>query len=327
MPLKSKSLMGSLWPMEPLGQALRLGSMHKTSALILLALLITACAGGAPSPSPLPSPVPSPVPSPNPSPQPSPSPTRGFYLRAWYTQALPPPSTFNWLPPLTITDGVAIDGNVAIPAMYPGPMLIIPVGRSISDAGIAAIVDEARRFGLLGDATDFTGGTTMPGSRTGHLRLIVDGVTYDLVGNPDVTIQCIAAPCEGAAGSPEAFAAFWQELTMLDPWIASELGPSRQYHPERVALMLTEPAHAEQGLQQQLVAWPLDKTFAETGVDYPGQTGARCVTLSGDDLETLLPLLLAANQLTVFTDSDDAVRSAVAVVLVPGEESPCPDEA
>lgn len=200
--------------------------MHKTFALLLLALLVAACSGTS-SQTPSPTLVPSPVPSPSPDP----SPGAAFYLRAWYTQALPPPSTFNWLPMLTVKDGVAIDGNVAVPAIYPGPLLIVPFARTISEAGIAAIVDEARRLGLLGEVTDFTGGSAMPGSRVGQLRLVVDGVTYDLVGNPDLVAPCGGGRCEAEAGSPQAFAAFWQELTFLDPWVGPELGALGQYEP------------------------------------------------------------------------------------------------
>jgi hypothetical protein len=47
------------------------------------------------------------------------------------------------------------------------------------------------------------------------------------------------------------------------------------------------------------------------------------VTLAGDDLETVWPVLLQGNQLTVFTDDDDAARSAVVAVLVPEQPSPC----
>jgi len=91
---------------------------------------------------------------------------------------------------LTIEDGLAVDGNVAVEAIYPGPLLIVPYARTISEAGTAAIVDEARRLGSLGNATDFSGGTAMPGSRTAQLRLVVDGVTYDLTGNPDLVDRC-----------------------------------------------------------------------------------------------------------------------------------------
>jgi hypothetical protein len=297
--------------------------MRKTFALILLAAVATACGGAGPSPSPNPTPPPSPNPSTDPVPSPSQSPEADFYLRASYVQALPPPNTFAWLPPLTISDGTVIDGNVAVPAIYPGPLLIVPSARSISDAGIVAIVDEARRLGLLGDVTDFADGP-MPGSRLGQLLLTVDGVTHELVGDPDRIVQC---GDECPPGTPEAFAAFWQELLFLDPWVGAELGAPDQYEPERVAVLLTPPARPEPGLEQPLATWPLDESFADLGVEFPGQPASRCATLKGEDLEKVLPVLIAANQLTVFHDIVDGQVSLVAVVVVPGAESPCPDEA
>ncbi len=292
--------------------------MRKTFALILLTALLTACAGAAPSPSP----SPNPLPTPSPSPIPSPNPEADLYLRASYAQALPPPATFAWLPMLTIDEGTVIDGNVAVPAIYPGPLLITPIARSISDAGIAAIIAEARRMGLLNGVTDFTGGP-MPGARVGQLLLTIDGVDYELVGDPERAVQC-ANRC--APGTPEAFAAFWQELSFLDPWIGAELGAPGQYNPERVAVLLTPPAPPEPGLEQQPVTWPLDESFFDLGVEFPGQAGARCATFSGADLDKVLPVLLAANQLTVFHDIVDGQASLLAVVLVPGAGSPCPDE-
>ena len=294
--------------------------MRKTFALILLTALIAACGGTGPTASVDPTPAPSPNPSAQPSPQPSPVPGN-FYLRAWYTQALPPVHTFSWLPVLTIQDGLVIDGNVAVPAIFPGPFLIVPIARPISDAGITTIVDEARRLGLLGDVTDFTGNGPMPGSRLGQLQLVVDGVTYNLTGNPDTPVGG-----DAEVGSAEAFAAFWQELSFLDGWIGGELGQNIQYRPERVALLFTAPAQPEPGLEQQLVTWPLPGSFETIGAEFPGEPGARCVTLAGEDLDATLPQLLGANQLTVFHDEVDGQRSALAVVVVPGADSPCPDE-
>lgn len=288
-----------------------------------LALVIAACGGVA---APSAAPTVSPNPSPTGSPEPSAQVPAGFYLRASHTQALPPNVTFNWLPVLTIADGIAIDGNVAVPAIFPGPLVIAPNARWISDAGIAAIIDEARRLGLLGDQTDFTGGGAMPGSRLGQLRIVVDGRQHDLVGNPDTQVRCAGGRCDAEPGTPEAFAALWQELSDLEPWLGGEVGAPVRYDPERVAVLFTPPARPEPGLQQQLVGWPLEKTFAETGIDFPGQDDARCVTLAREDLATVLPLLLNANQLTVFRDSTDATRSAIVAVLVPGQDSPCADE-
>jgi hypothetical protein len=306
--------------------------MRKTFVGILLTAVVAACSGAAPSPSvdrPTPAPSSNSTSSPtsNPTLEPPASPTTepstAFYLRAWYTQALPPQFTFNWLPLVTVDNGIALDGNVAIPAIFPGPLLIQPFARPITEAGTDAIAAEAERLGLLGDTTDFTGGATMPGSKTGQLQIVVDGVTHDLIGNPDMVVPCQGGQCNAEAGSPEAFAAFWQEILNLDGWIADELGPSSEYQPERVAVLFVAPANGE-GMQQQQVLWPLDENFDTVGVEYPG---GRCRTYSGDELATLLPVLQNGNQLTIFHDADNGQRSAVTVVVVPGADSPCPDYA
>jgi hypothetical protein len=189
--------------------------------------------------------------------------------------------------------------------------------------GVAGLIDEARRLGLLSDKTDYTGGQPMPGARLAQLQLIVDGITYNLTGNPDLQIECVRAPCDAAPGTPEAFAAYWQELTMAETWLDSELGPSQQYVPDRVALLLTPPT--EQGMPNRPVDWPYDTPLAQAGVDYPGETGDRCVTLSGDALAAIWPTLRDGNQLNVFVDGAGTLAAPVVRVLVPGDDSPCPD--
>ena len=288
--------------------------MHRhVASLSLVAILLAACGAASPSPSP------------SPQPSPSPAPAQGFYLRAYYTQALPPRHTFNWLASLTIADGLLLDGSVAIDMIFPGPLTILPIARPISDAGIAAIIDEARRLGLLSDKTDYTGGQPMPGARLAQLQLIVDGVTYNLTGNADLTIVCVQAPCEGAPGTPEAFAAFWQELTIYGTWLEPELGQIQEYVPDRVALLLTAPT--DQGMPNQPVEWPFDTPLAEAGVEFPGEEGARCLTLSGDALAQIWPALRDGTQLTVLVDADGTQAAPLVRVVVPGDESPCPDAA
>jgi hypothetical protein len=279
--------------------------------LALACLLFAACSTAGPSPTP------------SPQPSPSPTPATAFYLRAYYTQALPPRHTFNWLPVLTIADGVLLDGNVAIDMIFPGPLTIVPIARPIAPQGVATLVDEARRLGLLSGATDYTGGAAMPGARLAQLQLIVDGITYNLTGNPDLAIVCVRAPCEAPPGTPEAFAAFWQELTMYGSWLAPELGPVQEYVPDRVALLLTAPT--DQGMPNQPIEWPFETALADAGVAFPGEDGARCVTLSGDALAAIWPALRDGNQLTVFVDGTGTQAAPVVRVLVPGDESPCPD--
>ena len=248
-----------------------------------------------------------------------------FYLRAWFTQAIPPNYTFGWLPPITISNGTAIDGNVAVPAIYPGPLLVMPVARSISDDGIARIVDEARQSGLLSGQTDFTGGSAMPGAKLGQIDIVVDGTAYQLTGDPNAQLGCTDRPCAADPGSPQAFAAFWSDITDLDTWLPGALGQSRQYSPERIALLLGESGpQGVASLPPNEVEWPLSTPLADAGVPYPGDQSERCLTLTGDDLATMLPVLQHANQLTQFVDGS-VTRWPTARVLVPGEPSPCGD--
>jgi hypothetical protein len=278
----------------------------------LLPLILLAC-GSAVGPTPSPSPTSSPSPTPS---------TEGFYLRAWYTQALAVEYTFNWLPVMTIHDGLAIDGNVAVPAIFPGPLLIMPNVRPISAAGQALLIDQARQLGPLGDMTDFSGDQLMPGAPVGHIEIVVDGVRRELIGDPSQLPRCGGQRCLPDPGTPAAFAVFWQQLTDLGSWLGAELGPTTTYTPLRLALATIAPQPSD--LLPNIVAWPLAGTFTDFGQPW-ALAGSRCAVVEGTDLDTLLPALQAANQLTIFVDPTNEQRSLLVRVLVPLEPSPCGD--
>ncbi len=228
---------------------------------------------------------------------------------------------------LTIADGMLLDGNVAIPAIYPGPLMISPIARTISEEGIATLIDEARALGLLGEETDFTGGGIMPGGQTAQIEIVVDGQSRVLSGDPQISVPCNSdGRCPAEPGTPEAFAAFWQELMNSQTLLEGALGPVVDYEPERVAILFTAPPPEEPGLSPEPVEWPLDTPLAETGVEFPGEEGMRCVTLEGEDLAAVLPILQAGNALTTVVDADDTQAGLSVRVLVPGDESPCPDQ-
>lgn len=290
-------------------------------AVLVLSLLVAGCvagqggSGGTQQPSASPSAPPSASGSPTAEPS---SPAKGFYLRAWQTQALAPRYTFSWLPVATISEGKLIDGQVAVPAIYPGPLWVGPSVRSISQKGIDAILAEARKQGLLGSKHDFAG-EQMPGSITGHIEMAVDGVKYDLQGDPTALTRCRCIPDPGTAA---AFAAFWQRVTDIPGWLGAEVGESSQYDPERIAVLTTAPAEAQSGITPNEVPWPLTTPFASFGTRF-GSVTDRCAIVSGTDLAKLLPVVKQANQLTRFVDGADAERSLQVRVLVPGEPGPC----
>ncbi len=256
--------------------------------------------------------------SPEVSTGPNPTPAGGFYLRAWQTQALAPQYTFGWMPVVTIANGTYIDGNVVVPAIYPGPLWSPPFARSISQQGIDTIVAEAQKQGLLGSRSNFEE-SMMPGGISAHIDLSVNGKTYSLTGQPDLLTRCRCVP---EPGQPAAFSAFWQKLTGLDAWIPADLGPSAAFEPSRVAVLTVPPVTPAEGFTPQVVDWPLAVKFVDFGTAM-GWQESRCGVVSGTDLEKLLPLLRNGNQLTRFKDSSGLERSLQARALVPNEPSPC----
>jgi len=297
---------------NPLSKLSRLAAL--TAVPFLLAGCVAAGGGGAGPASPS---APGGSPSPSATVPGGPSSAGGFYLRLWRTQALAPQYTFAWLSIATISDGKFIDGMVAVPAIYPGPLWIGPSVRSISVNGIDAIVAEARKQGLLGTKSDFVE-TLRAGGETGHIQLVIDGKTYDIVGDSAAAVPQ-SAPAPGTAG---AFSAFWQKVTSLSMWLPDELGQSSSYEPDRLAVLALPPTQETSGITPSEVPWPLPTPFSKFGTAM-GNGTYRCAVVSGADLGKLEPVIKQSNQLTRFVDSLGVKDSVQVRVMVPGEPNPC----
>ena len=227
-------------------------------------------------------------------------------------------------PMLTVSDGIVIDSNVVIPLIFPGPLMVLPNATPITEDGEQALVEQARELGLLDGATDLTGGGVAPGGVTANLLMVVDGTRHQLTGDPDTLRMCGDRPCQVDPATPEAFAAYWWLLQNTSAWLGQHLGPTAQFQPERLAVLVVPPATENGGISPNEVEWPL-ADFADFGVAFPGGEGMRCATVVGEDADTLLPVLLNANQMTVFVDGAGTKQSLNARALVPLEPSPCPD--
>ncbi len=283
-------------------------------SLVAVVMIVSGCVTAGAGPCSPPSQTPEA--SPTPTALPSGSTSTGFYLRAWQTQALAPQYIFSWLPVATISNGQFIDGMVAVPAIYPGPLWIDPSVSTISSKGQDQIVSTARALGLLGDRTDFTD-RQLAGARISHIEMIVDGKTYQLTGPGDVAASSSPVP-----GTPDAFNAFWTDVTSLGIWLSAELGQSTPYEPDRLALLAMPPTQPADGITANEVKWPLPTPFSAFGTAMGNQT-FRCAVVSGADLASLEPVVKQANALTRFVDSAGVKDSLVVRVMVPGEPSPC----
>lgn len=283
-------------------------SRMRPLALALAGLLLAACSGGA---------------SPSPSPEPTPPADAAFLLRVTTVQALPPRVMFGWLPSMTITlDGRVLTGG-AVPAIFPGPLVMPIVEQRLAPAGWAKVVEAAHSAGLLTGATDFTGGKMPPGSAATRLQIVAGGHLYELTGDQSRVMTCVTTPCVPPAGTPEAFAGFLNNIGNLQAWIAADLGQQGSYQPAGYAI-ITGAAPDQQGLEQPILPWPLADGFAAFGKPIRDGSGSRCGSVSGDAVAAVGPALAAANQLTRWRDPVDGSLHGLTVrALLPGDADPC----
>ncbi len=230
----------------------------------------------------------------NPTPViPVPSPAEGgtYWLRMTTFQAIPPVNLFAVPPTATITgDGLYLVQG-AVPAIFPGPLVMPLFASQVSDAGRAQILAWADELGLLSGKTDFTGDGSLPGGITGQIELTVDGRLVALRGLPD------AASPDPKPGSPEAFGELWRRIASLPQTLPGELGPEQPYTPTAYAILVGEPPAPQDGLPANIMDWPLDTPLATFGGPVANNS-ARCGLVEGEDAATLTPALAQANQLT-----------------------------
>lgn len=277
-----------------------------------VSILLAACASGAGSPSPSGSSAPSGEPSGSPI-------ADGLILRAWTTQAPPPPAQFQMGSSLVIADGTVIVPGPMI-LSYPGPLLPGLVERPITQTGISRVLEAANAAGLLSGPEDLTGGIP-PGGITGHILFVLGGREREVVGDPGKQIVCIRAPCVPPAGTPEAFGTYWAQLSDVSTLAQGEVGPEQPYLPARVAVLITDPP-SEDGLEPGLAQWPLRQPMREFGVE-TGNAGDRCGIVEGSELPAFIAAASKANQLTQWTDGTTGGRVLVLRPLLPGEPDPC----
>jgi hypothetical protein len=282
------------------------------AGLVAAALLLGACGGSAATPA---------APT-TPAAQPTPVASDGSssaWLRMTTSQAIPPADQFAAGPAAVITaDGTLVVAG-PVDAMYPGPLLPNLIGRPISDAGRARILEAARGLGLLAGPTDFTGDGIPPGGVTGRIELLGDGQRVTLVGDPTSRIECVTTPCDPPPGTPAAFGAFWASI-VDGGLLEDDLGPEAPFVPDSYAILVGPPPEGEPGAP--IADWPLEVALGSFGV--PVAEGLRCGIATGDDAVALHPALAEANQATQWVqDVTTSATFGLTVRPIIAGEDPC----
>lgn len=207
---------------------------------------------------------------------------------------LPPGADLTSVPEFALTaDGRVVTAGAQI-EIYPGPATPAMLQRSISDAGIAAIRDQARGAGLLGADAHY-GNDTVADAGTTFFIATEDGVRH-VVSAYALGI----ADQPGLSDNPEARAKlqkFREKIGDLASWLpAGSLGDEKTYEFDALRVVVRAATSGADDPTPNELEWPLAAlaTFGDAKGD------VRCGVVSGTDLSTLRPRLSRATQITIW---------------------------
>lgn len=225
-------------------------------------------------------------------------------------------------PVLVITGSGTVVTMGAVPVIYPEPLVVPLLGRSISDAGPAKILKLATDLDLLGQKTDFTASRQIPGDVAARIGIPVDGRLLTLTA-PSVAPGCAAGQaCNPVPGTPEAFGLLWSRLLGLSSWLAEDLGPEGDYPPVACSVLTDTAPVPDPAIGTNIAHWPLSTPMASFRVLITNGT-ARCGPATGADVEVLRAAFAKGNQLTQWAASPTASETYGLTVrsLTPGEDA------
>ena len=223
-----------------------------------------------------------------------------------------PDTLFVNLPSLVVSgDGRAFVPG-AVPAIYPGPLLM-PMGvRTISEAGIQQVLAEASTAGLLATPPDYGADTMVADAPDTVVRLTVDAGSFEHRAYAlGFVVDDQGAPADEVTPARRALHGFVLALGDLAATVGAELGEETLFEPSEYRVRATPVAEADlAGLDPAptIVDWP-----ASIGLDLA--TATDCARVSADAAGALFA---AADQLTHFRQGEVLYRLAVAGVL-PGD--------
>lgn len=224
--------------------------------------------------------------------------------------------------------GVSIygDGRMIVEGpmieIYPGPALPnLQVSRLTEDA-IQAILEEARKAGLLGrDATyDYPCVADVP---TTTFTVVAEGVTHTVsayaLGFTEAAGQ--SAECPGVdTEARQKLYDFQVKFGDLRSWLPEgSIGPERGFEPTEMRVYVL-PYRGDPQLEQPPVDWPLAPGLDAFGDPDPNLADIRCGVVGGNDLSTLMPDARSANELTPWAN-EGSKFALIFRPLLPDEHS------
>lgn len=231
---------------------------------------------------------------------------RGGFVAPEYTLTRPP----SWS---LYGDGrLIVEGPVI--EIYPGPALPNLLATRLSEDAIQAILRAAKDAGLMNgdasypypcvaDAPDTVFTTNADGSTSVVSATALGSTDGGACPNVDIAARTDLADFLSKIGDLASFLPNGS-IGTEEPYTYSEI---------RIYAM---PYQGQPDVPQQPVAWPLATPLDSFGdATQVGIQDARCGVVSGADLDTLLPLMQGANELTPWTSEGSRYRLVLRPLL------------
>lgn len=217
-----------------------------------------------------------------------------------------------------ISEGAQID-------IYPGPALPSLHLARLSPAGLGRVLEAAAQTGLTA------------GDRHLPMRGIADAHTTTFTVIREGETHVVTAEALGLEAGHEdqidatelqarrALVDFQSALSYLAPWLGTDVlaeGLPFEFDELRIFPRPGLPPD-EPDLAQPDLEWPLAEPLMSFGEPFPMGEDARCGTVSGEDLQALLPLVMSANQLTRWESGGEFYELLLRPLLP--DESGCPE--
>jgi hypothetical protein len=207
------------------------------------------------------------------------------------------------------------DGRLIVPGpqteIYPGPALPNLQARTVSEAGIQAILAAARGAGLLGPDRQYVSGGIADAPTT----------AFTVVAGGSRHVVSVNALNEGGARSDAVarIAAFQSKMTDLGSWLPhGSLGPEQPYVADELRVYAM-PYEGQKDLPQRRTDWPVGGFGGYRPV--LDVAGIRCGTVFGVALQKVLAAAGTANELTPWK-ADGKLWTLIFRPLLP-DESGC----
>ncbi len=285
--------------------------LARPAALLMVALIATACVsavGAAPSGSPSDKPT---------------DPDRIVFRVSWDGGFVTPETLLGRLPMIVVyADGRVVTQGPQL-LIYPGPLMPNLVEHKLSPSALDRLIALARDKDLLKTIHyDYPG---IADAADTVLELNIDGKSYRVSAYALAEASDLEIPTGDVALDPEAVkgrAALREFIDALTSLPESDFVDDE--HPLDLTAVRIYAAKAvivpdsELPGEQPAVAWPLEDLATAGEAVENSPIDVRCQVIEGDDLETVLPLLEAANSLQTF-ESEGELYSFTVRPLLPGE--------